>query len=154
MLRRIGLLAAAIACAAPAASAQEIVFSRIPWNTPADSVRARLEALGYTYAGAVGNGDRAFRRADGGSVHVMLRAGRMVGIYVREAAAGAAVDARYRALADSLQAAFGTPLDLRPESRRWEAGLASVGVRIVGSPETGQRGVGTDWTGPGWYDEM
>jgi hypothetical protein len=151
---RIALLGAVFACAATAASAQEIVFSRIPWGAPVDSVRARLEAQGYSYRGVIGSGDRGFERADGARVIVMLRAERMVGVYVSDPAAGAEVDARYRALADSLQAAFGTPLDRRPESRRWEAGLTSVGVRIVSNPETGARGVGADWTGPGWYDEM
>jgi hypothetical protein len=154
MLRRFGLLAALIACAASTANAQEIVFAGIPWGAPADSVRARLRTLGYAHRGATPTGDHSFARADDAQVLVMLRNGRMVGIYVTDPARGARADARYRVLADSLEAVFGAPLDRRPESRRWETGIASVAVRVASDRESGARGVITDWTGPGWFDEM
>jgi hypothetical protein len=154
MLRRIGLLAAALACAATAASAQEYVFARIPWNAPVDSVRARLEAQGYAYGGVVGSGDRTFRRDDGASVTVVVRTDRAVGYYAFDGAAGAEVDGRFRVLADSLEAAFGAPLDRRPDLRVWEAGLTSAAVVLVDSGASGGRRVQTEWRGPGWFDEM
>ena len=156
MLRRLTLLTAALACGATAASAQELVYAQIPWGAPADSVRARLEARGYEYRGVIGSGDRSFVRADGASVNAMMRAGadRVVGFYVFEPASGAEVDGRYRVLADSLEARFGTPLDRRPALRLWESGLTSVAVLIASDPNTGPRRVQTEWRGPGWYDEM
>lgn len=115
MLHRIGVLAAALACAASTAGAQELVYARIPWGAPADSVRARMEAQGFEYGGVVGSGDRQFHRADGAAVNAMMRTGRVVGFYTLEPAAGA-VDARFRAIADSLQGRSG---------RRWTAGPSS-----------------------------
>jgi hypothetical protein len=153
MPHRIGLLAAALACAASAASAQEIVYAQIPWGASADSVRARMEAQGFEYGGVVGNGDRAFGRADG-AVHAIIRTGRVVGFSTLEAAAGAAADARFRVLADSLEAAFGPPLDRRPEFRLWETGLTSAVVTMSTDPASGERQVRTEWRGPGWFDEM
>jgi hypothetical protein len=152
MIHRIALLGAAIACAATAAPAQELVFSQIPWGAPADSVRARLEARGYEYRGIVGSGDRAFVRPDDAFVTVAMRADRAVG-FVSVEPPVVAVEARFQAVADSLEARFGTPLDRRPELRRWERGLTSATVQVAPDPD-GVRRVQTEWRGPGWYDEM
>ena len=154
MLRRFTLLIAAIACGATAASAQELVYAQIPWGAPADSVRARMEARGYEYRGVIGPGDRWFLRADGARVTATMRTDRVVGFYVFEAASGAEVDGRFRALADSLEARFGTPLDRRPELRVWESGLTYLAALVVSDPTTDPRRVQTEWRGPGWYDEM
>jgi hypothetical protein len=151
---RIVTLAVALAAAATSASAQELRFGDIAWGTPADSVRARLEAAGFAYRGVVGRGDRGFTRVDGAYITAFMRADRAVGFNVVDAARGDAIPARYRALADSLQAILGAPLESNPEMRVWQTGLTGVGALIYRDPQSGDRVIETEWHGPGWYDEM
>lgn len=151
--RRLLVLPLLLACTATTARAQDLMFQNIPWGTPADSVSARIEALGYTYRGLQDAGDCTFDRADGTNVIATMRAGRLVGIAVNHPNQGAAMEARYRMLADSLQAVLGPPVDWRPNSRTWERGRTSVAALIDYDPETGAQSMQTQWNGPEWLDE-
>lgn len=154
------LLLAVLACLpATALSAQEIAFPGIAWDAPADTVRARLEARGFAFSRAQGTGDQLYVAADSAWVRVTLRDGRAVGFTLADPARGAGVDARHRALADSLRARLGEPYDTfrlpgagEPRMRLWAAGFASL--RLSVEETGGPRRVETAWRGPGWHDEM
>jgi hypothetical protein len=146
------LLAVCTCAAAKAASAQQIAYPGIPWGTPAEAVRARAEAQGFALDSVTADGDQVYRRrADGAWLKAYMRAGRAVGFTVIDPAPRAAVDGRFRALADSLEAALGAPAVRDREEVRWEAALAQVSVEIefVRGPQVEVR-----WAGPGWFDEM
>lgn len=146
------LAAGLLACASTPARAQEITFQQIPWSASPDTVRARLEARGYTYRG-VQEGARVFVRPDSAFVMVLLRGvEHPVGFLAGDAARGERADARFRVLVDSLQARHGVPVDRRPDAVRWEAGLTSVTVQLR-TFSNGQRAVHAAWRGPGWLDE-
>jgi hypothetical protein len=145
------LLPFVLACAAASpASAQAIVFAGLPWGTAGDAVDARAAAEGFTLDGRE-DGDHIYRRADGAWLKAYLRAGRAIGITYIDPARRPAVDARFRALVDSLEARLGAPAVRDPDEVRWEAGLAQVSVKIefVRGPQVEVR-----WVGPGWFDEM
>jgi hypothetical protein len=153
-MRHPFLLPLLLTCAfASAASAQQpIVFAGIPWGTPADSMRTRVEVQGFTLDSTTTDGDRVYRRADGAWLKAYLRAGRAIGFTVIDTVRRRpAVDARFHALADSLAAALGPPAATGRDELRWEAGLAQVSVEIefVRGPQVEVR-----WAGPGWFDEM
>jgi hypothetical protein len=152
-MRHPFLLSVVLACAfATAASAQQaIVFADIPWGTRADSARARAEAMGFTLDSTLADGDQVYRRADGAWLKAYLRGGRAIGFTVIDPARRPEVDARFHALADSLEAKLGPPAATERDEVRWEAGLAQVSVEIefVRGPQVELR-----WAGPGWFDEM
>jgi hypothetical protein len=149
MPRSILLLALACA-AAPRAEAQAIAYAGIPWGSPADSVRARVEAQGFALD-SVADGDLVYRRQDGSWLRVYLRGGRAMGFTEIDPARHAAVAPRFAALVDSLAAVLGPPAHRGSAEARWEAALAQVSVAI-GFARGSQ--VEVHWVGPGWYDEM
>lgn len=137
-------------------TAQKLMFHQIAWHVPAESVRAPLQAQGFAFARETDGGDHEFTRADGARLIAELRDGRLIGFTLLDPARGEQVPVRYRALADSLRAALGTPDEEEAEDPRpmrlWDAGLSWVRVevtRIGGEPM-----VRVSWHGPGWYDEM
>lgn len=150
MLRPILPLLALACAAAPRAEAQAIAYAGIAWGTPADSVRARVEARGFALD-SVADGDLVYRRGDGSWLKVYLRGGRAMGFTEIDPARRAAVEPRFAALADSLQGVLGTPAFRDPVEARWEAGLAQVSV-VIGFERGTQ--VEVRWIGPGFYDEM
>ena len=148
------LLAAALATQQP--TAQKLVFHQIAWQVPAESVRAPLQAQGFTFAREIDSGDHEFARDDGARLMAEFREGRLIGFTLLDPARGEQVPVRYRAIADSLQAALGRPdedeADVPRPMRLWDAGLSWVRVevtRVGGEPV-----VRVAWRGPGWYDEM
>ena len=145
-----------LCAAAEAASAQKLAFHQIPWHAPAESVRAPLQALGFTFRQEIAGGDHEFSREDGAVLYVGLRQGRVAAFTLFDAVRGDAVNARYLALADSLQAELGPPdetVDDGPrQARTWEAGFSSVSVEL--SRYVGQPVVEVGWNGPGWWDEV
>jgi|GEM_PF-1200009 len=148
-----------LACAgiATAAPAQELTFQNIAWGSPADTVRVRLGSLGYAFRSAGAQGDLYFRRADGAQVLAFMRGGRVVRVSLFDPSTGTAIDGRYRALADSLQAALGDAIDLRSEMRMWDRGRSSVTVHIrrdVSMDDTSTSLVQIAWAGPAWLDEL
>jgi hypothetical protein len=155
---RAALLPFGLCIAVQAASAQRLAFHEIAWDTPADSVRARAESLGFTFDRAA-DGDLQFRREDGTWLRAHLRDGRVMGFMLIDAARGEQIPGRFRVLADSLQAVLGAPDEVDAEldgranqNRLWESGLASVTLGIY--RVRGQDQLEVTWRGPGWYDEM
>lgn len=151
------LLATLASLAADAARAQEIAFQGIAWGTPADAVRARVEAMGFAPDRALENGDALFTRPDGASLRTWIRAGRVAGIDLVDAARGEPSRVRYHAIADSLAAVLGAPDEVTEEQenareRLWVAGLTSVSVEGYRIGSDGY--VRTSWRGPGWHDEV
>ena len=150
------LLVIPLCLCAPAAAAQKFSFHGIAWGVPAESVREPLRAHGFTFAAVTGAGDHAFTRGDGARVEAVLRNGRLIGFTRIDPARGEQVDARFRALADSLAAELGPPDEVVAEGtqplREWVAGLWSVRVQL--SRAAGERTAQVSWRGPGWYDEM
>jgi hypothetical protein len=130
-------------------------FHEIAWGLPADSVRARVEAQGFTFSASGDGGDLAFRREDGGRLQAEFSGGRLIGFTLIDPAPPERVAERYRAVADSLRAVLGEP-DLVDEEdfdlTLWESGLSSVRIEIF--HHAGQPYVQVAWRGPGWFDEM
>jgi hypothetical protein len=153
MIRRIALLGALVACAS-AASAQELTFAGIPWGTPADSVRARLRAARWKYRVTAPQGDLVFVGRDGSEADAYMHEGRLFRVVVIAGVPDQGLEARYGALADSLEAVLGAPIDRRPQLRVWEAGLTSASVGIIQDPATGERTLQMQWRGPGFMDAM
>lgn len=147
-----------LASARPA-EAQRAVFEGIAWGTPADSVRLRLDSLGFTFRGATQAGDQEFVRADSAGLFAEMREGRLIGFTLVDGVRGDSSAERFTALADSLQAALGpadeaeqgTGFYPRPH-RLWVRGLASVSLYVSWVAQ--MRQVQVSWRGPGWYDEM
>ena len=150
---RLLLLPLVLCASARAASAQrEFTFAGVPWHAPADSVRSRLVARGFTFAGTADRGDQVFRRGDGALLKLELQGGRAVGFQLVDPARGRNLDARFHALVDSLQASLGRPDTLREDLLVWRAGLSEMGVESF--YRDGVHHVQLVWRGPGWYDEM
>lgn len=135
---------------------QKLTFNQIAWHAPAGSVRAPLQAQGFTFSGEIDGGDHEFTRQDGARLFAGLRDGRVVGFTLLDPARGEQVAVRYRALADSLRTVLGPPDEEdaeEPYTRRlWDAGLSSVSVEVT--RVLGERMVRVVWRGPGWYDEV
>lgn len=135
---------------------QKLTFNQIAWYVPAETVRAPLQAQGFTFSREIDSGDQEFTREDGARLYAELRNGRVIGFTFLDPARGEQVAVRYRALADSLRTVLGAPDEEEEEDprpmRRWDAGLAWVRVevtRVGGEPM-----VQVGWRGPGWYDEL
>jgi hypothetical protein len=146
---------ACLACTVASLPAQEIRFAGIPWETPVDSVRARVEAAGWPYHNDAPFGDLAFvRPTDHAEVDLYVDAGHVISVVQIDAARGGDVDTRFHVLADSMQALLHEPVDQRPQSRQWESGLTSVSVAVIADYQTGERTVQMQWRGPRYLDAM
>ena len=156
-MRVSGLLPIIISCflavpPARAAAQRELEFAAIPWQVPAESARAGLEARGFAFSGTADRGDVVFQRRDGALLKLELRSGRAVGFQLVDTTKGRRVDARFHSLVDSLQATLGAPDTLRGDLLVWRKGLSEMGVEAY--YRDGVHHVQLVWRGPGWYDEM
>jgi hypothetical protein len=128
------------------------VFSGIPWRLAGDSARRLIEQRGFTWSREIEDGDVEYSRADGALLLSTLQNGRLVGVTLIDPTRGAAVNARFQAVADSLRAALGPPDTANARFATWERALTSVDVEnaVTGTA----RHVEIRWHGPGWYDEI
>jgi hypothetical protein len=151
---RLPILLACMGLAARPASAQQqgLSFLGTPWRLPADTVEMRLEGRGYTFSRATESHDLEFTRPDGGELTVFLQTGRAVGFLLVDPARGPQVEPRFRVLADSLQAALGTPDTLGASGFQWAAGLTEIRLQVT--RRLGVPYVTAEWRGPGMLDEM
>lgn len=154
---KISRLCAAVACAttclvtAPAAAQGHITFAGVPYGTPADSVRALLEARGFRHVRTYETGELRFRSDNDVVVVAMIGSGRLVGTLVWEPAADPA--ARLRAVADSLRRALGPPVDSVEGVRMWSRGRSALQVAIRPEQPGGEPMVAFLYSGPGMLDE-
>jgi hypothetical protein len=110
-----------------------------------------LESRGFTFTRTDEDGDPWVSRADGTVLYAYVQDGRVVGIVMIDPARGPQLEPRYRALADSLQAALGKPDSAANELARWEAGLTELEVERTHQGSAPH--VRLWWRGPGWFDE-
>lgn len=149
---RLLTLVLCLAAARDAAAQQGFAFAGIPWRIPADSARARLERLGYTFSHSIDPADPVFARADDGELTVYLQGGRLAGFILVDPAHGPRAEPRFRALADSLRAALGKPDSLGSAALGWSRGLTEI--RLATVDRLGVDYVTLEWRGPGMLDEM
>lgn len=135
-----------------AAAQAELAFSGVPWRVPADSARARLERMGYTFSRDGDAGDPVFTRADRSELTMILQDGRAAGFVLVDSARDARAERRYAVLADSLRAALGRADTLGTTGLVWAQGLTEVRLQTV--TRLGVRYVTVEWRGPGLLDEM
>ncbi|MBV9110718.1 MAG: hypothetical protein JO306_15005 [Gemmatimonadetes bacterium] len=149
-LRLFAMLA--VSAAVAATTVPEIVYSGIPWRTPVDSVRVRLQAQGFAFSREEREHDLVFTRGDGSEAKAAFQDGRLVAIDVADPARGPAVNERFRALVDSFTAAVGQPDTAGAQEAHWHQGLSDLEMFI--SFDGAVRHVEIDWAGPGALDEM
>src|SRR3954471_24777125 len=128
-----------------------LLFADIPWRTPVDSARARVEAQGFAFAREDRYHDPHFARTDGTELVLLQQDGRLVGAGVGDAARRAAVGPRFAALVGSFTAAYGKPDTASAALARWHAGVSDMEMFI--SFDGAARHVQVNWLGPGAYDE-
>jgi hypothetical protein len=141
-------------CAAvvPARGQRNLLYAGIPWRIGADSARALLERQGFTFSRVDKDGDHEYTRGDGAQLYASLQGGRLVGVMLVDGTRGAGVDARYRTLADSLEAAVGKPDTVYRSLQEWEVGLTAL--EVANSYEGSAHHVEISWRGPGYMDEI
>jgi hypothetical protein len=156
MIRSIPLLLTLLAAPVLAqGTAQRHAFQQIPWRLSADSVRTLVAGQGFTFSGRDERGDLQFTRADGARLDAEFQDGRLAGFTMIDPTPGPGVEARYRAVADSLRAVLGEPDEVNDtdfDLTLWEAGLSSVQIEVY--RHAGTPYLQLAWRGPGWYDEM
>lgn len=155
MIFSLPLLLMLLAAPAEQGASRRYAYRQIPWGAPADSVRARVQAEGFSFSGTGDGEDLQFRREDGARLSAEFQAGRLVGFTMIDPTPGPQVEQRYRAVADSLAAVLG-PADEVDEDdfdlALWEAGLSSVRLHVF--RHAGVPYLQIAWHGPGWFDEM
>jgi hypothetical protein len=149
---RILLSLAFLCAAATSAGAQPLSFAGMPWRMPVDSVRTRLEGMGYTFSREIEPADPVFAREDGGELTVYLQDRRVVGFILVDSARDDGAEQRYRTLADSLRATLGPGDTLGTTGLVWASGLTEI--RLLTVNRLGVKHVTLEWRGPGMLDEM
>jgi hypothetical protein len=150
-------LAAALvlACAAPAALAAQrpITFSGIPWETPADSFRARLDAAGMRHVRTMENGDLRFRTETDAVVMAMVRQGRVVAVSALFPTSADSLRARFAAARDSLRGVYGAPPLNTDTAAGWSVGRARLFLSPQPAAGDAPPHVSYFFSGPGYDDE-
>lgn len=117
------------------AAGQVYRYRDVPWGIGADSVRARIEALGFRLERTDRRGDLHFRS----DADVMLLAGFAEGklAIVSEAqpVRGESLDARLAAVTDSLTRLHGPSVGPQPNAPVWEGGFSFMEVQAVSGRE-------------------
>jgi hypothetical protein len=101
---RLLMVPVCVCAAVQGAPAQKMAYHGIAWHVPVASVRAPVEALGFTFSAEVDQGDHEFTRADGARLRAEVREGRLIGFTLIDPARGDSVQERFGVLADSLGA--------------------------------------------------
>jgi hypothetical protein len=129
-MRRALLSAAAFLALLPSAplqGQQRIIFAGLPWGLPADSVRPRLEALGWRFIRTAEHGDPVFQR-DSVRAQAVIANGRLVQVNAVHPTRAANRQARLRFLVDSLPSLYGPPSNTTEDGSAWEGNLSSLAV--------------------------
>lgn len=141
---------------APVSVAAQLEFGGIPWGTPLDSARARIQRAGHPLRGQDQYGDWVFGGPGRMDLVATFDSAGLVGVEASWMHDPRSLPARYASLADSLRRAFGAPdTEAREEepSMNWERGGATLELFLF------PRGSGMDSIvfvkhhGPGWEAE-
>jgi surface-adhesin protein E len=147
-------LAAAVLARPGAAPAQQITFRDLPWGTPADSVRPRLEALGYRHLRPEPGGGGTFAESDSVSLSTVLGGGRLVGVQLYRRTAAPSPEAAVRSLSDSLARALGAPARGAGGELSWTRGRSGLALTARPGPAGHPSILRLHFHGPGHEDEM
>jgi hypothetical protein len=145
---------ALLACLPRMAQAQQFRFADLPWGMAADSVRPRVEALGYRHVRTYENGDLRFR--SDGDVVVMagVAAGKVVSYLAFHPLTDGAIEARFNAVIDSLTKVYGAPGGTRPLAALWQRGFTYLEVFTDTAQGEQPAGVSLWFRGPEGFAEM
>lgn len=128
-LRAVPAAVALILALADSVAAQ-LTFQGLPWGAPAHEVAERIRAAGYAPRGVDQWGDHVFRTPDGGSLVAWMSPAGLVAVELEWTDEPARFPARFSAMADSLQALYGTPANQDEEMRAWRDDEGSVRVTL------------------------
>lgn len=144
------LSAAAFLALVPVAplQGQRITFGGLRWGLPADSVRPRLESLGWRFTGTSEHGDPIFRLGEVGAQAVIAN-GRLVRVNVVHPTTAAQHEARLRFIVDSLTTAYGPPSGTSEHGTAWEGSLSSLGATSDVFQDGQSAAVTVMYVGPG-----
>jgi hypothetical protein len=110
------------------AEAQPLRFANVPWATAADSVRPRMEALGFRHVRTFETGDLRFRSDGDVVVQAGMAAGRLVNVVELRPAGTEALGSRYSAVLDSMKRVYGAPVEEEAGSAMWQRGFTFLEV--------------------------
>ena len=123
-----GALIAAAALAPSRAAAQQFRFGGVPWGISGDSLRPRVEGLGFRHVRTFENGDMRFRSDADVVVQAGFAGGKLVNVMEVRPIEVTAVEARFAAVTDSLKRALGAPGGTRPLIHLWERAFTYLEV--------------------------
>lgn len=123
-----GASIAGAALAPSRAAAQQFQFGGVPWGISADSLRPRVEGLGFRHVRTFENGDMRFRSDADVVVLAGFASGKLVSLEEARPIERTALEARFAAVADSLKKALGAPSATRPLGALWERGFTFLEV--------------------------
>jgi hypothetical protein len=148
--------ALALACAVPAALAAQrtLTFSGVPWEMPADSFRARLDAAGTRHVRTMENGDLRFRTETDGVVMAMVGQGRVVAVSSFVPVPADSLRARFAAARDSLRGVYGPPPLDTDSAVGWAMGLTRLFLSPRPAAGDAPPHVSYFFSGPGYDDEF
>ncbi len=157
ILRKLLPLLLALALLAPgAAHAQRHTFLGVPWGLPADSVRARVEARGWTFMSTNEHGDPRFRSPDRtANAQTVFGGGKLVMVRVAQGAVAADLESGFRAAVDSLSTRFGAPTDTLEGGQfiLWGRVLTTLAMRAVPARDSVPAMIVVVFIGPGAQEE-
>ena len=132
-----------------AAGAQQFRFQNVPWGITADSVRPRMEALGFRHVRTYENGDMRFRSDADVVIGAAMEMGKLVHIVESHPLVSGSLDARFSAVVDSLKQVYGTPDDTRPLAALWQRGFTYLQLHADSARGSEPAGIRFWWRGPG-----
>lgn len=150
-LRRAAPWVAALSLLAPprAAGAQTLRFANVPWGLVADSVRPRMEALGFRHVRTYETGDLRFRSEGDVLVQAGMAAGKLVNVVELRPVELASLGSRYSAVLDSLKRVYGSPADQEAGSAMWQRGFTFLEVHADSAQGDLPPGIRFWYRGPG-----
>lgn len=117
---------------APTAAAGQVYrFRDVPWGIGADSVRARMEALGFRHVSTDRRGDLHFRSDADVALLAGFTDGKLAIVSEARPVGRDSLDARFAAVTDSLKRLHGPPDEGWPEAPLWHRGFSLLDARAI-----------------------
>ena len=127
---------------------QRITYAGVPWGLPADSVRPRMEALGWEANGTNAQGDLLFRR-DSVRALTLTGDGGLQQVNVVYITTPARREGRLRVLVDSLTGVYGPAATTRGNGAAWGGALSSLAATSMVTDSGASAVVALAYLGPG-----